>query len=190
MPSRPIAAAAVILLTAACAPSAPSVTPLDQAARTGDAARIRALAAAGADVNAFSIGGTRWTPLLHAIHKGQRASVDALITLGADVNRASPAGLSPLELAAGHGQAPIVKRLLGAGADPREPGVFTAAVSGGALSDIDRPLDGTCNPAVVRALLDRAPDLRLPRNASGHMAYWFARLNQCEAVLRIARFAS
>jgi hypothetical protein len=93
-------------------------------------------------------------------------------------------------MAAGNGQADIVRRLLAAGADPREPGVFTAAVSGGALSDIDRPLDGTCNPEIVRALLQRAPDLRLPRNARGHLSYLFARLNQCEAVLSMARFGS
>jgi len=183
-------AVTVTLLTAACATNASSVTLLDRAARNGDVAKIRALAAAGADINATDVGGTRWTPLLHAIHKGQRGSVDALIALGADVNRRSPSGLSPLEMAAGNGQSPIVKRLLAAGADPREPGVFTAAVSGGALSDIDRPLDGTCNPEIVRSLLERAPDLRLPRNARGHMSYWFARLNQCDAVLSMARFAS
>ena len=180
----------VALLAAACANNATSVTSLERAARTGDIATIRALAAAGADVNAPNPRGTRWTPLLHAIHKDQRRSVDTLIALGADVNRASPSGLSPLEMAAGNGQSPIVKRLLAAGADPRAPGVFTAAVSGGALSDIDRPLDGTCNPEIVRSLLERAPDLRLPRSARGHMSYWFARLNQCEAVLSMARFAS
>ena len=189
MPTR-TTVVTVLLLAAACAGNASSVTPLDRAARTGDVAAIRTLAAAGADVNAANPGATRWTPLLHAIHKGQRDSVDALISLGADVNRASPSGLSPLEMAAGNGQAQIVKQLLAAGADPRKPGVFTAAVSGGALSDIDRPLDGTCNPEIVRSLLERAPDLRLPRSARGHMSYWFARLNQCDAVLSMARFAS
>jgi ankyrin repeat protein len=191
MLSRSIAAAIASLLCAsACTGNAPHVTPLDIAARTGNVARIRALVAAGADPNAPGRGGTRWTPLLHAIHKGQRASVTALIEAGADVNRASPSGLSPLEMAAGNGQADIVRRLLAAGADPREPGVFTAAVSGGAMSDIDRPLDGTCNPEIVRSLLERAPDLRLPRNARGHLSYLFARLNQCEDVLSIARFGS
>lgn len=191
MLSRSIAAAlAPLLVATACTGNAGHLTPLDVAARTGDPARIRTLAASGADLNAVDRGGTRWTPLLHAIHKGQRGSVSALIQAGADVNRTSPSGLSPLEMAAGNGQADIVRRLLAAGADPREPGVFTAAVSGGALSDIDRPLDGTCNPEIVRALLQRAPDLRLPRNARGHLSYLFARLNQCEAVLSMARFGS
>lgn len=180
--------AVLILLATACSTNAGHMTPLDTAARTGNISTIRTLAAGGADVNAVNAGGTRWTPLLHAIHENQAAAVDALIAAGADVNRASPGGLSPLEMAAGNSNARIVRRLLDAGADPREPGVFTAAVSGGALSDIDRPLDGTCNAEVVRALLARAPDLRLPRNTRGHLSRFFARLNQCDAVLKVARF--
>lgn len=191
MTSRLLTGALVALFgTAGCAGQARHLSPLDVAARTGDAARVRALAAAGADLNAADRGGTRWTPLLHAIHKGQRSAVRALLDAGADVNRASPSGLSPLEMAAGNGQVDIVRQLLAAGANPREPGVFTAAVSGGALSDINRPLDGTCNPEIVSLLLQRAPDLRLPRTARGHLSYLFARVNQCEAVLDMARFGS
>ncbi len=191
MPNRLFTfALAALAGAAACAGPARHLTPLDIAARTGDVARIRLLAAAGADLNAPDRGGTRWTPLLHAVHKGQRNAVRALLDAGADVARASPSGLSPLEMAVGTGQLDIVRQLLAAGADPREPGVFTAAVSGGALSDIGRPLDGTCNPEIVRLLLERAPDLRLPRNARGRISYFFARLNQCEAVLDMARFGS
>jgi ankyrin repeat protein len=190
MPTRPVALTLVLLLSAACSTNAPYITPLDTAARAGDLAAIRRLVAAGADVNAADRGGTRWTPLLHAIHHGRRAAANALIEAGADVNRTSPSGLSPLEMAAGNGQLAIVRRLIAAGADPREPGVFVAAVSGGALTGIERPLDGTCNPEIVNALLERAPDLRLPQNAHGHLALLFARLNQCEAVLKVARFAS
>lgn len=191
MPNRPPAVVfAALLGAAACAGNARHLTPLDIAARAGDVARIRALAAAGADLNAPDAGGTRWTPLLHAVHRNQRQAVRVLIEAGADVNRASPSGLSPLEMAAGNGQVDIVRQLLAAGANAREPGVFTAAVSGGALSDIDRPLDGTCNPEIVRLLLERAPDLRLPRTARGHLAYLFARVNQCAAVLDMARFGS
>jgi ankyrin repeat protein len=182
----------LILLGAlsACNTNAPFITPLDAAARQGDVEAIRVLAAHGADLNAPDRGGTRWTPLLHAIHKNRLASVEALIAAGADVNRASPGGLSPLEMAAGNGDARIVTRLLDAGANPREPGVFAAAVSGGAVSDIDRPLLGRCNTEVVRALLQRAPDLRLPRNARGHVSYLFARLKDCEAVIEVTQFAS
>jgi hypothetical protein len=89
-------------------------------------------------------------------------------------------------MAAGNGRTEMVRRLLAAGADPREPGVFTAAVSGGALTDIEQPLLGRCNAQIVRALLERAPDLRLPRNARGELSRMFARLNHCGEVLRLA----
>lgn len=175
----------VIAVAAGCGRPQPEA-PFIHAVRTNDVPTIQALVAAGADVNA--IARNNWTPLLHAIHKGRLESVNALIAAGADVNKASPGGLSPLEMAAGNGQAPIVRKLLEAGANPRTPGVFAAAVSGGALSDIDRPILGQCNTEVVRALLQQAPDLRLPRNAIGHLSMLFAKWNQCTEVVALAQF--
>jgi ankyrin repeat protein len=188
-----LAAAYVVMI--GCSGSPREITPLARAARIGDARAIAALAAAGHDVNAVDQGGNRWTPLLHAIHKGQRGAIDALLAAGADVHR--PAGgrrssghLTPLLMAVGNGQADIVRRLLAAGADPRTdgPGVFPAAVAGGALTDIENPLLGQCNAEVVRALLERDPTLRLPRNARGHLALLFATLNHCDEVVRMAKF--
>jgi ankyrin repeat protein len=85
-------------------------------------------------------------------------------------------------MAVGNGQADIVRRLLSEGADPRAdgPGIFPTAVAGGALTDIENPLLGRCHADVVKALLDRDPSLRLPRNARGHLSLLFARLNNCE----------
>ena len=60
------------------------------------------------------------------------------------------------------------------------------AVSGGALSDLDNPLLGRCNTDVVKALRQRAPDLRLPRGPRGHIAVIFARLNHCNDVVSLA----
>ncbi len=40
---------------------------------------------------------------------------------------------------------------------------------------------------VVRALLDRHPTLRLPPNVRRHLSLLFARLNNCEEVLRLVR---
>jgi hypothetical protein len=92
-------------------------------------------------------------------------------------------------MAAGNGQGDVVRRLLKAGADPRHHGedLFTIAVAGGALTDIEQPLLGRCNTDVVRALLERAPELRLKPNVRGRLALWFARFNNCEEVLKIAR---
>jgi uncharacterized protein len=179
----------------ACGGSPPALTPLAGAARTGDVGRIASLAAAGHDVNAVDASGNHWTPLLHAIHKGQRGAVDALLAAGADVHRPaggrrSPGHLTPLLMAVGNGQSDIVRRLLAAGADPRGdgPGIFPTAVAGGALTDIENPLLGQCNADVVRALLERDPTLRLPRNTRGRLSLMFARLNHCEDVLRMVKF--
>ncbi len=191
-----VAAAALLAAAVACGGPRPEITPLARAARAGDAAAIRSMAAAGQDVNARDPGGNHWTPLLHAIHKGQRGAIDALLAAGANVHGAVPgqrvgvdaaADLSPLMMAVGNGQADIVRRLLAAGADPRAdgPAIFAVAVSGGALTDIENPLLGRCNADVVRALLERDPTLRLPRNGRGHLAMLFARLNNCDEVTQL-----
>jgi uncharacterized protein len=197
-PLRRVAPAAAALLAAAlaCGGPRPAITPLARAARTGNTAAIRSMVAAGQDVNAPDPGGNHWTPLLHAIHKGQRGAIDALLAAGANVHGATAgqrvgvdaaANLTPLMMAVGNGQADIVRRLLAAGADPRAdgPGLFAIAVSGGALTDIENPLLGRCNADVVRALLERDPTLRLPRNGRGHLAILFARLNNCHEVTRL-----
>jgi ankyrin repeat protein len=165
----------VALLATACANEFPP--PLITAARTGDVATIRALAAAGADLNA--LGPNHWTPMMHAIHKSQAA----------DVNRLTRSGNSALEMAVANGQTGIVRRLLDAGADPRHPGVFVAAVSGGAFSDIERPWFGECHTDVVRALLEKAPDLKLPDNDDGYLSMFFARWNSCTEVIQLAQRA-
>jgi ankyrin repeat protein len=148
------------------------------------------MAAAGRDLDIADPGGHHWTPLLHAIHKGQRDAVEALLAGGADVHRKS-GSLSPLRMAVGNGRADIVRLLLDKGAHPRTDGVgiLALAVRGGALNDIDNPLLGRCSTDVVRALLERDPTLRLPRNVQGHMSVFFARLNHCDEVLRLVSFA-
>ena len=174
----------VALLVAACASKEPP-SPLIVAARAGDVATIRALAAAGTDLNA--LGRNKWTPIMHAIHKNQVDAVGVLITSGADVNRLTPTGSSALEMAVANGQIEIVRRLLEAGADPRHPGVFVAAVSGGAFSDIERPWFGECHTDIVRALLEKAPDLKLPDNDDGYLSMFFARWNRCSEVIQLAQ---
>jgi ankyrin repeat protein len=126
---------------------------LFNAARSGDAAQIQTLLAAGADHAATDEAGE--TALMHAAHRGHVAAVQALIATGADVNAKSPLGwtalakaayngetgqgyvevievlhqagaslderiffgITPLMLAAGGGDAPVVEWLINAGAD-------------------------------------------------------------------------
>jgi len=82
----------------------------------------------------------------------------------------------------------IVKLLLTCGANPRIVGEYgetplTQAVSGGALSDLDRPLLGGCRLATVRALLEHDPELKIPDTYAGRSAIWWARFHGCADVL-------
>ena len=178
--------ALLVLLTACYMPPPGSFSALAGPARAGDLPTLRRLLAAGANPNIMDPGANHWTPLLHAIHKSQPAAVDLLLRAGADP-RLAVNGLPPLLMAVGTGDAAIVRRLLEAGADPRgDDEIFLTAVSGGALSDLDNPLLGRCNTDVVKALQQRAPDLRVPRGPRGHIALLFARLNHCTAVVSLA----
>src|SRR5260221_1909245 len=151
---RYVAAFVMGLLTSACFGSPPGqLSPLAGPAREGDIVTLRRLIAAGANPNVTDPGANHWTPLLHAIHKSQPAAVDLLLHAGADPKLAA-GGVQPLLMAVGAGNAPIVRRLLDAGADPlSDDRIMLAAVSGGALSDLDNPLLGRCNTDVVKALL-------------------------------------
>ena len=177
----------LLALTACLAPPPHAFSRLAGPARDGDVATLRRLVAAGADPNVQDPAANRWTPLMHAIHKNQPAAVDALLGLGADPLR-DVNGMTPLLMAVGSGNAVIVRRLLEAGADPRrDERVVLAAVAGGALSDIDNPLLGRCNTAVVKALQQKAPDLRVPRGPRGGIAMAFARFNHCAEVVDLVR---
>ncbi len=81
-----------------------------------DAAKVKALIAAGADVNARSNSGT--TALANAAMCGDEDSVVALIAAGADVNAPDDKGYTPLMLAVMVvGEVDVAKALIKAGAD-------------------------------------------------------------------------
>jgi ankyrin repeat protein len=91
---------------------------LPEAARAGDMEAVRALLAAGAEVDASDPDGT--TALHWAVYRDDAAMVARLIEAGADVNRPNRNGAIPLALACPNAAAnpAIVERLLAAGADP------------------------------------------------------------------------
>src|SRR5258708_10666237 len=133
------------------------ITPVMWAARYGAVNAMAALLDAGADANARDRN-NGWTPLLHAIHTHRPDAVRLLLEGGADANAAATSGLTPLLMAAGDADPSAVKALLEHGANPRTEGPGGAtplaqAVSGGALSDIDRPFLGGCRPAILDAPL-------------------------------------
>src|SRR5262249_52236934 len=162
------------------------LTPLMWASRGGALDAMRALLDGGADPDARD-GSNGWTPLLHAIHKQQLEAVRLLLDRGVDPNQSARL-TTPLMMAAAEPDPAIVKLLLAHGADPAVRGsggstALTVAVSGGALSDIDRPLFGGCHPATVRALKEHDPRLDLPDTIAGWNALWWVRFHGCQEVI-------
>ena len=95
-------------------------TALMHAARGGHVAAVRVFIAAGADVNAQSPQG--WTALAKAAYNGdtERGYVEVIEVLadaGATLDARIFFGITPLMLAAGGGDAPVVEWLINAGAD-------------------------------------------------------------------------
>ncbi|MEZ5293202.1 MAG: ankyrin repeat domain-containing protein [Vicinamibacterales bacterium] len=99
------------------------------AARTGDVAAIRALAAAGIDLDASTatarafvfpdLDHRGWTALQHAVQKRRIDVVRVLLECGASADaRQAGTTTTPLVIAAGHEDPAIMRLLLAAGADP------------------------------------------------------------------------
>ena len=118
----------------------PPYAPVAEAAMRGDAAEVRALIDAGADVNAAL--GDGMTALHWSAERGDSDIASMLLSVGARVESTTRLGAyRPLHLAAKNGHTSVVRELLQAGALPN-PGTTTgvvtplhlAAASGSALS--------------------------------------------------------
>ncbi len=83
-----------------------SVDSLVQAAKDGDAQKIRALVEAGADVDHADANG--WTPLFWTIKNRHIKAAAELVTAGARVNREARNGWTPLSLAVKSGSPLII----------------------------------------------------------------------------------
>jgi ankyrin repeat protein len=142
--------AAVCASCAACSPSADDLRNdphghLVWAARTGDVAAIRRLAASGIDLNASTdtpavfvfpdVDHIRWTALKHAVQKHRVDAVRALLESGANPDaRETGSAITPLFIAAGDNDPTIARLLLDAGADVNlSRKALTAAEPGGPL---------------------------------------------------------
>jgi ankyrin repeat protein len=92
----------------------------------------------------------------------------------------------PLIMAAGYGYGDIVRLLLAKGADPyaeTPDGDNALAAAVGGVPDIDKFTVGKCQTDTVSALLQEAPDLKLPANFYGRAARLAARAAGCVEVL-------
>ena len=99
-----------------------------QAAEERDGARLRALVAQGADVNASAPDGT--TALHWAVHWNDAEAARLLVGAGADVDAANRYGATPLWMAAERSAADevgVLGFLLDAGTDPNAPALGAGA---------------------------------------------------------------
>ena len=172
--------ALLALLLAGCGVRT-DVPPLVQAARDGRADLIPALVKQGADPNQqYGVNG--WTVLQHAIHKNQKGSVIALLDSGAAVNGRGRGATTALMMAASYGYTDIVDVLLDRGADATAQmsdgsNALTFAVLG--TSDIDRFTAVDCQGATIKALIDRAPGLKVQGSQPALKAVAAAKLKSC-----------
>ena len=111
----------LIVLTCLCLPvltwQPASAGPVADAAERGDAATVRELLRAGADVN--ETHGDGMTALHWAAERGDTALAEMLLHAGANAGGGTRiGGYTPLHVASRHGHASVVKALLAAQADP------------------------------------------------------------------------
>ena len=172
-----VAAAALIGVggqPAAQTGDAPVATiPLIEAAKASDAAAVRALIGAGADVNAAQADGA--TALHWAAYREDLETAALLIDAGADVNEANDLGVTPLLMACTNGHAELVEALLAAGADAG------AALPGGETALMAASRAGS--RAAVESLLRRGADVNAAERTRGQTALMWAVANRHPAVV-------
>ncbi len=158
-----LAVVAAGLLLAGTAP-ARGQSPVADAAKRRDVAALRALVAAGADVDRPRGDGA--TALHWASYWDDIDTVRWLLASGAAVDAANVLGVTPLWLAADNGSAAMVETLLAAGADP-----------GAALPSGETPLmtaSRTGSAAAARALLAAGADPHAREHAHRQTALMWA----------------
>lgn len=133
-------------------PQPPDPKLLLDAAERGDAAEIKRLLAAGADVNAADKDGG--TALDAAAYYGHADCVKILLAAGADVHAVNIDGWTALMAAANRGKTEVVKLLLAAGADVNAAAnagqtVLMVAVINGHVEVVKVLLAAGANPKAV-----------------------------------------
>jgi ankyrin repeat protein len=150
-----------------------AVSPVADAAMSGDATAVRSLIRQKADVNGAQPDGA--TAIQWAAYRDDSAMADLLISAGADVKAANRDGATALQLASINGSAPMIQKLLKAGANPNEKGPHGETP----LMFVAR----NGNLAAIRALLDRQADVNAKEALRGTTALmWAAEQGHAAAV--------
>ena len=150
--------------------------PLIEAAKSGDAARVAALLAEGADARSASRDGT--TALHWAARAASTETVERLLEAGADPTIANRYGITPLALAAENGEPAVVAALLAAGADPN-----TATPAGETVLMVAAR---TGRVPVLDQLLSAGATVDATESWRGQTALmWAAAENNADAVARL-----
>jgi ankyrin repeat protein len=141
-----------------------SMSPVADAAMTGDASAVRALIQQKAEVNAAQADGA--TAIQWAAYRDDLEMADALIAAGANINLANREGATPMYLASQHGSAPMIAKLLQAGADASAfgPGGETPLMLVARTGNLD----------AIRLLLDHHADVNAKDKQRGTTALMWA----------------
>jgi ankyrin repeat protein len=170
------------------------------AAKSGDAAAVKALLKQGADVNAAQ--GDGMTALHWAASRGDAAMAQMLLSAGANIRATTRLGaITPLHLASQAGHAPVVAALLVVGADANAATSTGAtalmlAARGGSTDTVVRLIENGADPnrkeaafgqtaLMIAAGLDRADVVKtlLARGADWKTASSIADLKSLTAVI-------
>src|SRR5262245_19482075 len=127
---------------------------------------VAAVAASQTVAAKDSIAPDGTTALHEAVRRNDVTAVDALIKRGADVKATTRYGITPMNLAATHGNAAIMRRLLDAGADPNSatPGGETALMTAARTGSVE----------AVTLLLDRRASVNAKDTARAQTALMWA----------------
>jgi ankyrin repeat protein len=164
----------LLFLLPLCIRSASAETLLD-AAKAGDAARVRQLIEQEADANVAAADGT--TALHWAAHRDDTTMAGQLLRAGARPDAANDYGVTPLHLACQNRSAMMTKQLLAAKANPN------AAKWNGATPLIDCARFG--GDEAVQALLKAGADVNARDSRRGQNALMWAAAERHPAVVRL-----
>jgi uncharacterized protein len=170
------AVGAALVWLSVISPVAAAGSDVADAAAKGDRNAVRSLLQRKADVNAPQVDGT--TALHWAVRADDLDLTDMLIAAGAKVSAATREGVTALQLAAINGSAPMLQKLLKAGADPNAPlddfkdtAVMMAARTG--------------NTDAIRVLVESGADVNTAETWGGTTALMWAAAERHPAAVKV-----